>query len=108
MARQSFEHALSQYDPAHRAYLTAVTAEDPYCATLVHFSWAMCCLGYADQGRSLALSAIADARRSGQAATVAFAIGIALLTGLVFGPAEQLAYANELVALRQSTVSTRR
>jgi predicted ATPase len=76
-ARAYFERTLFLYDPAHRAYLTDLSAEDPHCATLLHSSWTLACLGYLDQARERVDQGLSEARRSGRPDTLVFSIRMA-------------------------------
>jgi class 3 adenylate cyclase/predicted ATPase len=99
-ARSHFERALALYDPAHRAYLTELTAEDPHCSTLMHFSWALACLGYLDQARARRDEGLAEARRSGKVDVLAFAIQMSLVGDQILRSLQfRLERADELIAL---------
>ncbi|WP_104518531.1 adenylate/guanylate cyclase domain-containing protein [Rhodopila globiformis] len=76
-ARTHFERTLSLYNLADRAYLADLSAEDPHCATLLHFSWTLACLGYLDQARKRLDQGLSEARQSGRPDTLASSIRMA-------------------------------
>jgi class 3 adenylate cyclase/tetratricopeptide (TPR) repeat protein len=100
-ARAHFERALALYEPEHRAYLTELTAEDPHSSILMHFSWALACLGHLDQARARCDEGIAEARRSGKADVLGFAIYMSLIGDQILRSPLQirLERADELIAL---------
>jgi predicted ATPase len=100
-SRVYFERTLALYDPAHRAYLTALTSQDPHCSMLLHFSWTLACLGYLDQARGRLDEGLAAGRQNGRSDTIAFSIMVACTTLYLLRSATQLRLerADELIAL---------
>jgi predicted ATPase len=100
-SRLYFERTLAFYRPSHRAYLTALTAEDPHCATLLHFGWTLAFLGYLDQARARLDEGLAEARQSGRADTLAFALQMNCWADyfLRSAPSLRIKHADELAVL---------
>jgi class 3 adenylate cyclase/predicted ATPase len=99
-ARMHYDHALKLYDPSKHRYLASRFGQDVRVATLSYRALALWVLGYPDAAMSDAESAIRDARETGQAVSLMYALMMASLTQLLCGAyATAQAIIEELVAL---------
>jgi predicted ATPase len=98
-ARACVEEALALYDPAHRQLYAELLPKD-MLVTLLHFSTIpLASLGYLDQARSRAETALIEARRLTHAHTLIDTVAYAWFTGwsMGFEPASLLQWADEVM-----------
>jgi predicted ATPase len=98
--RAHFDSALALYDPvAHRPLVTRF-GQDVRVAILAYRAWALCFLGYPEAALADAEYALNDARETGHAATVMYALYLASVTHLECrNYARASAEADELISL---------
>ena len=101
VARASLEQGLELYDPAQRALYGDLTSVDTHVALLGYLAPALACCGQLDKARSVCDEAIAEARDTSHAPTLAHMLWGAWWTGWCAhsDPATLLPYVDELVAL---------
>ena len=99
-SRAHLDRAIALYDPAEHRPLATRFGQDVRVATLSYRSWALWMLGYPEAALADADYAIKDARETGQAATLLFALGVSSLTIVFCGNYSAAnAKADEVVAL---------
>jgi class 3 adenylate cyclase/predicted ATPase len=99
-ARTHYDLALKLYDPSKHRSLASRFGQDVRVATLSYRALSLWVLGYPDAAMSDAENAIRDARETGQAASLMYALMMAPLTQLLCGAyATAQAIIEELVAL---------
>ena len=99
-SRAHLDRAIALYDPAEHRPLATRFGQDVRVATLSYRSWALWLLGYPEAALADADYAIKDARETGQAATLLFALGVSSLTLIFCGNYSAAnAKADEVVAL---------
>jgi tetratricopeptide (TPR) repeat protein len=100
LSRVHYDRAIALYDPAEHRLLAMRFSADIGVALLSYRSWALWLLGYPDAALTDADDALKNARETGQAATVMFALCFAGLTHIVCGDyARAHALLNETIAL---------
>jgi len=80
-ARSCLEQGLELYDPKQRSLYTGLTSVDTRVALLGYLAPALACCGQVDQARSRCDEAIAEARNTLHAPTLAHMLGCACWTG---------------------------
>ena len=99
-SRAHLDRAIALYDPAEHRPLATRFGQDVRVATLSYRSWVLWMLGYPEAALADADYAIKDARETGQAATLLFALGVSSLTLIFCGNYSAAnAKADEVVAL---------
>ena len=100
-ARAFLERGLTLYDPAQRVLYREMTSIDTRVALLGYLAQALACAGYPDQADSRNDDAIAEARETSHAPTLAHSLWHAWCVGWCAHaePVKLLSYADELVAL---------
>jgi predicted ATPase len=98
--RAHLDRAIALYDPAQHRPLATHFGQDVRVAALSYRSWALWMLGYPRAALADTSHALEEARGIGQAATLMYALGHALIVHLLCGNyAAANAEADELVAL---------
>ena len=99
-SRAHLDRAIALYDPAEHRPLATRFGQDVRVATLSYRSWVLWMLGYPEAALADADYAIKDARETGQAATLLFALGVSSLTLIFCGNYSAAnAKADEVVSL---------
>lgn len=100
--RAHLDQAVALYDPAEHRQLATRFSQDPGVTALFYRSWALWFLGYPEAALRDAANALRNARETGQATTLLFALAHAAVLHLLCGnyavAAEQ---ARELLALAE-------
>jgi predicted ATPase len=101
VARACLEEGLELYDPAQRALYGEMTSVDTHVALLGYLAQTLACCGQLDQAHSLCEEAIAEARDTSYAPTLAHILWSAWCTGWSAHsePSTLLRYTDELLAL---------
>ena len=101
VARACLEQGLELYDPAQRAVYADLTSVNTRVALLGYLAQTLACCGQLDQARSRCDEAIAEARDTSHAPTLAHVLWVAWSTGWSAHsePSILLRYADELLAL---------
>jgi len=99
-SRMHLDRALALYNSGEHRLLAMRFGVDSAVSILCYRSWALLCLGYRDAALADADRAIKDARETGQAASLLYALGHALFTYFECGKHEKAnAVLDELIAL---------
>ena len=101
IARACLEQGLNLYDPSQRVQYKGLTSVDTHVALLSYLAPALACCGQLDQALSLRDGAVAEARDTSHAATLAHMLWCAWWSGWCAHsePATLLPYVDELVTL---------
>ena len=101
VARACLEEGLELYDPAQRALYGEMTSVDTHVALLGYLAQTLACCGQLDQAHSLCEEAIAEARDTSHAPTLAHILWNAWCAGWCAHsePSTLLRYTDELLAL---------
>jgi class 3 adenylate cyclase/predicted ATPase len=98
--RAHLDRAIELYDPHEHRSLAARFGQDVRVAALSYRSWALLMLGYPDAAQADASRAIKEARETGQAATLMYALVHALLIHIQCGNFPiAIAQSDELITL---------
>ena len=62
-ARALFKQCAGLSDPAQRAFIEGITAEDPHAITLAYLAWTLTYMGFIDQARACLNGPVLEARR---------------------------------------------
>ena len=101
IARACLEQGLKLYDPSQRVQYRGLTSVDTHVALLSYLAPALACCGQLDQALSLRDEAVAEARDTSHAATLAHMLWAAWWSGWCAHsePSTLLPYVDELVTL---------
>ena len=101
VARASLEQGLELYDPAQRVLYGDLTSVDTHVALLSYLAPTLACCGQLDKARACCDEAIAEARDTSHAPTLAHMLWGAFWTGWCAHsePSTLLPYVDELVAV---------
>jgi predicted ATPase len=101
IARSSLEQGLKLYDPSQRVQYGGLTSVDTHVALLSYLAPALACCGQLDQALSVCDKAVAEARDSSHAPTLAHMLWHAWWSGWCAhsDPSILLPYGDELVTL---------
>jgi class 3 adenylate cyclase/tetratricopeptide (TPR) repeat protein len=100
--RAHFDQAIALYDPAQHRSLATRFGQDIGVTILSYRSWALWFLGYPDAAMADIDHAVKDARDNGQAVTLMYALGHAMIPNTFCGNyVSAAAQARELIALAE-------
>jgi tetratricopeptide (TPR) repeat protein len=101
IARGSLEEGLKLYDQSQRVQYRGLTSVDTYIGLLTYLAPALACCGQLDQAVSLCDKALADARDTSHAPTLAHTLWFTWWSGWCAhsDPSTLLSYVDELVTL---------
>jgi class 3 adenylate cyclase/predicted ATPase len=98
--RAHYDHAIALYDPVEHRPLATRFGQDLSVVILTFRSWPVWCLGYPNSARADLESGIRRAREIGQAATLMYALAVAINANLYLGDSTAgNVYLDELAAL---------